>query len=112
MDDLEVISSVMPSLYQKLMIRFGSGSPTGESHLNMTGHEEVHIDIENAKQTRDAAGGKFIALKNETTRYPGGALSSGNLGSLLPVTCGQGGSLQQTELEVYEYHLRNAKMIY
>lgn len=112
MDDLEVISSVMPSLYQKLTIRFGSSSPTGESHLNMTGHDEVHIDVENAKQTRDAAGGKFIALKNETTRFQGGTLNSGYLGSLLPVTSGQGGSLQPIELEVYEYHLRNAKMIY
>src|SRR5689334_19774696 len=101
----------MPCLYQKLSIRFGGSSPTGDSQLNMTGHDEVHIDVENAKQTRDAAGGKFIALRSETTRFPqGGALGGAYLGNFLPVSSGHVGSLQQSELEVYELHLRNAKM--
>ena len=37
--------------------------------------------------------------------------SSIDLGHLLPLTCGHNGSLKPHEMEIYEYHLKRAKLV-
>ena len=73
--------------------------------------DEVQLDIEDAKQTRDVEGGKFMALKPDTARQPFGALDVGYTGNLVPFSCGHNGALGEAEIEVCEYHLRASGMI-
>lgn len=63
------------------------------------------------QQTKNVGGAKFIPLQNDVSMHSHGITDSSYLGNLLPVTSGQSGSLRQNEIEVYEYHLRNSRMI-
>ncbi len=102
----------MPSLYQKLTMKLGaSASPMGDSNIMTHAPDEVHIDIENASQTKDAAGGKFIALQSHTSRYHRGMHSVSDVGNLIPLNCSQNDGLNEDEIEVCEYHLRSSSLI-
>jgi len=79
---------------------------TGDVHT----HDDVHLDIENASRTKDAVGGKFIALSSHTARGDRSHTHS-YLGNLLPLGLGHSETLKPEEIEAYEYHLRSAKMI-
>jgi len=79
---------------------------TSDAHQTQ---DEVHLDIENASRTKDAVGGKFIALSSHTARDRINANSY--IGNLLPLGLGHSETLRQEEIEAYEYHLRNAQMI-
>lgn len=103
----------MPNIYQKLIIKLGaSSSPNGDFNFSVTANDDVHIDIDNVKETRDAAGGKFMALKNQTQtpRNTTAPLDTSYIGNLLPLSSGQDETAKQAEGEVYEYHLRSSGM--
>ncbi len=102
---MDTITTILPAFYQKLSIKIEESS-SYIAGLNHT--QDLQIDIENVKKRTDDAGGMFIALENHSTRHSNGA-SVLSVGNLLPL--GQRETLQQDEIEVYEYHLRNSNMI-
>ena len=79
--------------------------------MNFSRSGGMQIDLEDVPQTKNVGGAKFIPLQNDVSMHSHGITDSSYLGNLLPVTSGQSGSLKQNEVEVYEYHLRNSRMI-
>jgi len=112
LEDIEIITSIMPTLFQKLTMKFGaSASPMGDSNFITHSQDEVHIDIENASQVKETAGGKFVALQAHTSRYHHGGHTISDVGNLVPLGCSQNEGLNDDEIELCEYHLRSSQLI-
>jgi len=102
----------MPTLYQRLTMKLGaSASPMGDSNFMTHSQDEVHIDIENASNVKETAGGKFVALQSHTSRYHQGGHSISDVGNLMPLNCSQNEGLNDDEIELCEYHLRSSQLI-
>jgi hypothetical protein len=89
---------VIPILQQKLISRENSGSFYDDSTSPDTDRSTKSLDVRliDVKETSD----KGAYLINPVV-----------LGNLIPLTCGHNGTLRPNEIEVYEYHLKAAKMI-
>jgi len=76
------------------------------------GHEDLTVNktTQNEKMKARSGTGKLIQ-ERETSYDPMDIANSTSLGHLIPLTCGHNGSLKIHEMEFYEYHLKNSRLL-
>jgi len=113
MDDLELIMSIFSTFYQNLANNLNK-SPTSRASskvLNEMENVQEDITVNNPtinERTRSKAA-KLIS--KETLDDQIDFSSSMSIGHLIPLTCGHNGSMKAHEMEIYEYHIRNSKLL-
>jgi len=114
LEDLEVISSIFPMMYQKLYIMHNN-SPKNQAGKSTLGHsatlEEAHFltlrkedDVVNKKPTIIEINPK-VEMDNESIKS---LSTSSSLGHLIPLSCGHNGCLNNTERALFDYHLKKS----
>ena len=114
-EDLEIISLIFPILYQKLYIlhnknlKFSDDTKT----LLRTNAKEIHEiaisknDIKNKKKSIIDINQN---VEGEVDNIQSLAIIS-SLGNLIPVSCGHSGNLNENEIALFDYHLKNSGFI-
>ena len=113
-EDLEIISSIFPILYQKLYILHNKNLKVSDvtKTLPNTNTEEINLitisktDVEATKSIMDIS----QKVDVEGDKVQSLAVIS-NLGNLIPVTCGHNGNLSKNERALFDYHLKNSGFI-
>eukprot|EP00330_Aristerostoma_sp_ATCC50986_P004403 CAMPEP_0114578666 /NCGR_PEP_ID=MMETSP0125-20121206/3175_1 /TAXON_ID=485358 ORGANISM="Aristerostoma sp., Strain ATCC 50986" /NCGR_SAMPLE_ID=MMETSP0125 /ASSEMBLY_ACC=CAM_ASM_000245 /LENGTH=256 /DNA_ID=CAMNT_0001768903 /DNA_START=1973 /DNA_END=2746 /DNA_ORIENTATION=+ len=99
-EDLELISHILPSVYQKLSIKV-------DQLLEL---DEENIPKSPVQSMPDNNGEQFIKI-NQTPEKNQKSSDRSILGHLIPFSCGHSGIPRGPEIDIYEFHLRNARMI-
>ena len=113
MDDLELIVTIFSSFYQTLASNLNR-SPSNRTsskvlHELENGQEEITVNNPTIMERTRSKAAKLIS--KETLDDQIDFSSSMTLGHLIPLSCGHNGSLKPHEMEVYEYHLKNSKLL-
>jgi len=99
LEDLEVVSSIFPVLYQKLYLLHNKNSSASDTPKTVGSKENLE-EIQLISYRKNDVDG-------ETDKVQGLSTLS-NLGHLIPVTCGHNGSLNKAEKSLFDYHLKNS----
>lgn len=113
MEDLELIGSIFSTFYQNLANNLNKSPSSRASSKVLNEMENVQEDITvNNPTINERTRSKAAKLiSKETLDDQIDFSSSMSLGHLIPLTCGHNGSLKPHEMEVYEYHIRNSKLL-
>lgn len=108
MEDLELISNVFPSIYQKLVLaynkHFGKEEEAKEGNFSQ-GVESTQMDKQSSATS--PATNQVITIEAPA----GSHLSFQTLGHLLPLSCGHNGALNKMEATIYEHYLKKSGLV-
>jgi len=117
MEDLRLIQSMFSFLYNKLTEKANRNTITLNSKVLSDleiGQDEITIQNATLNDKGKSKEGKLIQNKDKNKETFDGQVdlaTSSNLGHLIPLTCGHNGSFKLHEMEFYEYHLKNSKLL-
>jgi len=111
LEDLEIITSIFPILYQKLCLlqnkNKSNDTKTASSSANL---EELNL-ISNRKTDVETTTKTIIDINAKVDGDMTNLITLSNLGNLIPLSCGHNGSLSKVERTLFEFHLINSGMM-
>jgi hypothetical protein len=93
-EDLELISSIIPNLYHKVSMKV----------FKIDEEAEISASPDNLLEKVDTGGDRFLQIENPRV------MESYSVGHLIPLASGHNGAMSAQELDIYEYHLRKSRL--